>query len=258
MLSTRAMASKETASALEIRHGRPYLGQTFQVGDTIDICGVKVQTIPTRHTIGSCAFFWENSQGTRILVTGDVKDYRNLPRCDLLVSEANYGDPWDNSCVFDDDLDSFWDALNSGAAFGAYAFGKAQRAVSLIRGMGYFGEIGMDPESLALTEALLPSCGPLVDFRDAPGTSVVTFSNLSSVRPRERFVLTGRTDLNYRNIRLSDHLDFRGLMRMFDHLQPQGAIAYHPEGSRSRLLAHHLRQIGLDAVSVDQIEQTVP
>jgi len=135
MLSSKAIASAETARALEIRHDRQYKGRTFRVGENIMVGDVKIMTHPTGHTIGSAAFSWETEVGTRILVTGDVKDYSALPHCDLLISEANYGDPWDSSCIFDDDLASFSEALETGATFGAYAFGKAQRAVALMRAM---------------------------------------------------------------------------------------------------------------------------
>ncbi|WP_321429709.1 hypothetical protein [uncultured Methanolobus sp.] len=88
--------------------------------------------------------------GTRILVTGDVKDASMLPESDLLITEANYGDPGDTTCFFDDDLEGFENAFrdNPSIAFGAYAFGKAQRAVELLRGFGYGGVIEMDEKSL--------------------------------------------------------------------------------------------------------------
>jgi putative mRNA 3-end processing factor len=79
MLSERAIASVETARALEIRHGKKYKGRTFRVGESIHVGDVEIETHPTGHTIGSAAFSWKNSLGTKILVTGDVKDYRTLP-----------------------------------------------------------------------------------------------------------------------------------------------------------------------------------
>ncbi len=254
MLSPNAIASRETALALEIRHERRYAGRIFEIGEALDVCGTELRTFPTRHTIGSSAFYWENSLGVRILVTGDVKDYRSLPRCDLLVAEANYGDPWDNSCIFDDDLAGFWEALQAGSSFGAYAFGKAQRAVSLIRAMGFGEPIGMDDVSRRLTEALMPHAGPIVDFRKCEGVSVVTPSNLPYVHSSERYMLTGRRDTPWKRIRLSDHLDFRGLMRMMDHVSPEFTIFYHPSGTRSKLLAHYMRSIGSPAISIDEID----
>jgi len=254
MRSPRAIASRETALALEIRHERSYAGSIFEIGDVLDINGVELRTYPTRHTIGSSAFYWENSLGVRVLVTGDVKDYRSLPKCDLLVAEANYGDPWDSSCIFDDDLSGFWEALNSGSSFGAYAFGKAQRAVSLIRAMGFNEPIGMDEEGRRLTEALMPDAGDIIDFRDCDGVSIVTPKNLPRVRSPERYMLTGRADVSWKRIRLSDHLDFRGIMRMLDHVSPEAVIFYHPAGVRSRLLAHHLRTTGCAAISLDEID----
>ncbi|MBN1324104.1 MAG: hypothetical protein JW986_08965 [Methanotrichaceae archaeon] len=253
MLSPLAIASHETARALEIRHGRRFNGRTFHVGEEIDVCGVAIKTHPTGHTIGSCAFSWETDVGSRVVVTGDLKEYASLPRADLLVAEANYGDPWDPDCCFEDDLGRFWEALQEGATFGAYAFGKAQRAVALMRGMGYAEAIGMDPQSLALTKELLPKAGPLVDVSEwGAGPSVVAPSILPQmVGPK--YILTGRRDGRYNRIMISDHLDFRGLMRMFEHVSPEAAIVYHPQGPRSGLLASHLSQLGLPALSLDQI-----
>jgi putative mRNA 3-end processing factor len=256
MLSSRAIASVETARALEIRHGRKYQGSTFSVGESIMVGDVEIKTHPTGHTIGSAAFSWQTEVGIRILVTGDVKDYSALPRCDLLISEANYGDPWDSSCIFDDDLAGFFEALEDGATFGAYAFGKAQRAVALIRGMGYTGTIGMDDQSLALTRELMSGAGPFTGI-DCHCTNVVTPWSLDQVPGRNKYILTGRTDMGYRTIRISDHLDFRGLMKMIEHISPEEVLVYHPGGERSNLLAHHLQQCGMRASSLEEIEKFV-
>jgi putative mRNA 3-end processing factor len=257
MLSARAVASVETARALEIRYDREYQGKTFIVGESIMIGDVEVMTHPTAHTIGSAAFSWTTETGARVLVTGDVKDSSALPKCDFLVSEANYGDPYDPSCVFEDDLAGFFEALESGASFGAYAFGKAQRAVALMRAMGYKDDIGMDSQSLALTRELMKDgAGPLVPVND-DGTNVVTPWNLSQVHCRSKYFLTGRRDTSYPTIRLSDHLDFRGLMRMIERVRPEAVLVYHPEGARASLLAHHLQQCGLEASSLEQIESFI-
>ncbi|MDM7935264.1 MAG: MBL fold metallo-hydrolase [Methanothrix sp.] len=257
MLSSLAVASLQTARALEIRHKRKYHGRTFHVGDSIMVGDVSIQTHPTGHTIGSTAFSWRTETGVRVLVTGDVKDYSALPRCDYLVAEANYGDPYDPSCVFEDDLAGFFDALDSGASFGAYAFGKAQRAVALMRAMGYRDEIGMDDLSLLMTRELMgQAAGPLTEISDGR-TNVVTPWSLPGLSCRQKYFLTGRRGGFCPTIRLSDHLDFRGLMGMIEHLQPEAVLLYHPEGTRAGLLAQHLQRCGLAASSLDMIEGLV-
>ena len=255
MLSSRAVASVETARALEIRHDRKYQGRTFRVGESILVDEVLVDTHPTGHTIGSNAFSWQTENGERVLVTGDVKDYRHLPKSDFLVMEANYGDPYDPSCIFEDDIAAFSEALDEGASFGAYAFGKAQRAVALMRAMGYKDEIGMDDKSLELTRELLGrAAGPLAALNGA-AINVVTPWNLNLVRSRAKYFLTGRRDTTYPTIQLSDHLDFRGLMRMIEHVSPERVLVYHPPGARAGLLAHHLQECGLDTTSLDCIDR---
>jgi putative mRNA 3-end processing factor len=257
MLSPQAIASVQTARALEIRYEREYKGRTFEVGQSIVVDGVKVETHTTGHTIGSTAFSWQTETGERVLVTGDVKDYSHLPKCDFLVTEANYGDPYDPSCIFEDDLAGFSEALESGASFGAYAFGKAQRAVALMRAMGYKDEIGMDEKSLVLTRELMKdAAGPLTEVKDGV-SNVVTPWNLHQVRGWNKYFLTGRRDSSYPTIQLSDHLDFRGLMKMIEQVSPQEILVYHPKGERASLLAHHLQECGLETTSLDLIEKFV-
>jgi putative mRNA 3-end processing factor len=257
MLSPKSVASIETARALEIRYEREYKGRTFVVGESIMVDDVEIKTHPTGHTIGSSAFSWKTETGESVLITGDVKDYSHLPRSDFLVTEANYGDPYDPSCIFEDDLAGFSEALESRASFGAYAFGKAQRAVALMRAMGYKDEIGMDAQSLILTQELLKdAAGPLTEVNGG-GINVVTPWNLPLVRSRNKYFLTGRRDTSYPTIQLSDHLDFRGLMKMIEHVSPEKVLVYHPEGERANLLAHHLQQCGMETSSLDLIEKFV-
>ncbi|MDL2261258.1 hypothetical protein LJC08_03395 [Methanimicrococcus sp. OttesenSCG-928-J09] len=169
MLSDKSWCSEETARALEIRYEKTYQGQTFKTGEIVDICGVPVQTFDVFHTPGSSAFYWENELGNSIMVTGDVKDASLLPKCDVLLTEASYGDPDDLSCYFKDDISALHHAVLSNVgkrriAFGAYEFGKSQKAVSIIREMGYNGPISMNGKTLSLTESFVSNAGDLIEL----------------------------------------------------------------------------------------------
>ncbi len=257
MLSERAVCSEETAKALEILYGKKYAGRTFKVGETIDICGVDVKTYPTHHTIGSCAFYWENDVGTRVLVTGDVKDAKDMPKCDLMVTEANYGDPDDPKCHFKDDINAFNKAAEAGdVAFGAYAFGKAQRAVRLLRESGYSGEIGMDPVSRALTEGLMANTGTLTDLESDCGVRITTPGEIMGTKAARKFILTG---MRYRfpTINISDHMDADGLIGMVKKCEPEAVITYHPGGIRPLKLAAYLNRMGIYAKALEEINTVV-
>lgn len=256
MLSENAICSEETALALEILYRKEYAGRTFKIGESIDIAGVNVKTYPTHHTIGSCAFYWKNDVGTRILVTGDVKDSKDLPGCDCLVTEANYGDPNDPKCHFEDDLDAFRESMENPAkdvAFGAYAFGKAQRAVRLIRESGFSGEIGMDPVSRALTNGLMKDAGPLIDLDGNCGIRITTPGEILNLPSAKKFILTGRKDFKFPTINISDHMDVNGLIGMTKQCAPSAVITYHPGGNRPLKLAAHLRKTGLYAKALEEI-----
>lgn len=264
MLSDRAVCSDKTALALRIRHDRKYIGSTVGVGanESIDINGVTVTTYSTGHTVGSTAFYWENEVGTRILVTGDVKDASQLPKCDVLITEANYGDHANSTCHFEDDITGFNNAMemNGSVAFGAYAFGKAQRAVELIREFGYNGAIEMESKSLALTQNLLENCGELVGLGESGGEGmcIVPPWDLGKL-PRDiaKYVLTGRDDYYYPAINISDHLDATGLVKMVEGIDPKVAIIYHPNGDRPAKFAQHLNSIGIESISIDNIKNVL-
>jgi putative mRNA 3-end processing factor len=241
MLSERAIASDKTAVTLEMRHDQHFKGRTFRVGETIDVDGVQVRTYHTGHSIGATAFFWENDLGVKVLVTGDVKDFSGLPKCDLLVTEATYGDPHDPGCIFRDDHDSFEAALgHRRVGFGAYAFGKAQRAVSMARSFGFDDTIAMDRNSLILTRLLLgDDAGDLIGLNgvdhapDGAGhrlsiTSPWTLNNLPF--GTKKFVLTGQKHYEHPTICISDHLDFNGLRDMVYAIDPEFTLVYHPDG----------------------------
>lgn len=261
MLSERAYCSEKTAKALEIRYDREYRGQTFRLGEEFEVAGVKIKTFPTEHTVGATAFYWENEVGTKILVTGDVKDASKLPPCDVLVTEANYGDPEDPACHFTDDLESFKHAFleNEPVAFGAYEFGKTQRAVELLRGFGYEGVIRMDNKARDLTLSMLEDAGEIggLDSEEGDGGDgvfVVAPWNLGKLPfSMDKYVLSCRTDFPYPTIRISDHLDACGLEAMVRKLDPELTLVYHPDGQRPSKFSKHLNSMGIDSISIDQI-----
>ena len=262
MLSERSVCSHITAKALEIRHEKQFKGSTMDVDGEMDVEGVNVKAIPTGHTVGSTAFYWETDVGTRILVTGDVKDTSLLPKCDVLITEANYGDPSDLSCHFQDDMDGFKQALeqDGGVAFGAYAFGKAQRMVQLLREEGYDGAIEMEDKSLELTRHLLDGAGELVGLgeSDGDGFCVVPPWDLGKLPGgMSKYVITGRCDYRYPAIQISDHLDASGLVKMVQDLDPEFTIVYHPGGHRPEKFASHLNSIGIDSMSIYDIKNVL-
>ena len=262
MLSPRALCSVKTAKALEIRYCKVYQGMTMGTCDSFEIAGVTVQTFPTGHTPGSTAFYWENEVGTRILVTGDVKDYSMLPKCDVLVTEANYGDPGDTACYFDDDIEGFGQVLKENAcvALGAYAFGKAQRIVELVRSLGYCDVIEMEAKSLELTQCMLENVGEIVGLGEAGGNTLCVVPPWDLERlpwHTSKYVMSGRSGFRYPSIQISDHLDVRGLTDMVRWIDPEFTVVYHPSGHRPGRFAAHLNCLGLDAMSIDRISNVL-
>jgi putative mRNA 3-end processing factor len=116
-------------------------------GQTIERDGVEVTLVPAGHILGSAQIVVRHN-GLTIVVSGDYKRRRDptcplfepVP-CDVFVTEATFGIP---VFCFPEDGDEIARLLKSVAQFperthlvGAYALGKAQRIITLLREAGY-------------------------------------------------------------------------------------------------------------------------
>ena len=142
-------ATPQTLDIMSVRYGEVFAGASrpLAYGETIERDGVEITLVPAGHVLGSAQVVvrWK---GMTIVVSGDYKRRRDptcpafepVP-CDVFVTEATFGLP-----VFrhPDAADEVARLLKSLEQFperahlvGAYALGKAQRIITLIREAGY-------------------------------------------------------------------------------------------------------------------------
>ncbi|RYF99583.1 MAG: ligase-associated DNA damage response exonuclease, partial [Caulobacteraceae bacterium] len=143
------IATPETLAIMAERYGHDFAGSTqpLAYGQSIVRDGVEVSLVPAGHVLGSAQAVvrWK---GLTMVVSGDYKRRRDptcpafepVP-CDVFISEATFGLP-----VFrhPDDGHEIARLLRSVAQFpershivGAYALGKAQRVIRLLREAGW-------------------------------------------------------------------------------------------------------------------------
>lgn len=147
--NAHVLATKETLDIMAIRNGEGFAKsiQSVSLREVLDIGGVRVSFHPAGHVLGSAQIAVEKD-GTRIVASGDYKrrtdptceDFE-VVQCDVFITEATFALP-----VFrhPDDRQEIAKLLNSIEQFperahlvGAYALGKAQRVIALIRQAGY-------------------------------------------------------------------------------------------------------------------------
>ncbi len=143
------LATPETLKIMAERYGGSFAGTTeaATLGETRSVNGVSVTFHPAGHVLGSAQIAVEKD-GMRIVASGDYKrrsdptcrGFEPVP-CDVFISEATFALP-----VFrhPDDRAEIAKLLASVAQFperthlvGAYALGKAQRVIALIREAGF-------------------------------------------------------------------------------------------------------------------------
>ncbi|MFC1460872.1 ligase-associated DNA damage response exonuclease [Microvirga arabica] len=158
------MATRETLRIMGVRYGEDFAGSTQEatLRESIRVGDVTVRFTPAGHVLGSAQITIE-AGGTRVVVSGDYKraedptclPYEVVP-CDVFITEATFGLP-----VFrhPDTRAEVRKLLDSVALFperahivGAYALGKAQRVMALLREEGYDQPIHLHGAMERLTE----------------------------------------------------------------------------------------------------------
>ena len=145
----KVLATRQTLDIMAIRYGADFAGETQAAafGETLQVGDVSVTFHPAGHVLGSAQIAVEHG-ATRIVASGDYKrqpdstcDAFEPVACDVFITEATFGLP-----VFRHPPDGGEIArlLRSVAQFpershlvGAYALGKAQRVIRLLREAGW-------------------------------------------------------------------------------------------------------------------------
>ncbi len=143
------LATPETLAIMAERYGPDFAGRTQPAayGETTQINGVAVRFAPAGHVLGSAQAVIERD-GLTMVVSGDYKRRRDptcLPfepvPCHVFISEATFGLP---VFVHPPDGEEIARLVHSLAQFperahlvGAYALGKAQRVIRLLREAGW-------------------------------------------------------------------------------------------------------------------------
>lgn len=145
----QVLATRETLALMALRYGADFANsaQAAAYGEKINLGGVEVSFHPAGHVLGSAQI--RLSRGARIIVaSGDYKreadptcpPFEPLP-CDIFISEATFGLPVFRHPPASAEIERL---LESQRLFperphlvGAYALGKAQRLMGLLRAAGY-------------------------------------------------------------------------------------------------------------------------
>jgi putative mRNA 3-end processing factor len=276
------LATPETLAIMAARYGEDFAqsSEAAPYGKAITRGGVEVTLVPAGHVLGSAqaVLRWK---GMTVVVSGDYKRRRDLTcppfepvPCNLFVSEATFGLPVFRFPPSEDEIARL---LKSVALFperthlvGAYALGKAQRIIRLLREAGYDKTLYMHG-ALASMNALyerhgveLGTLAPATDTaRNAlPGEIVLAPPSAIADKWARRFAdpipafasgwMMVRARARQRHVELplvvSDHADWDELTLTASELKPEELWITH--GSEEALL----RWAALNDISATALE----
>lgn len=249
------VATPQTLDIMATRYGEDFTArrEPLAYGKSLTRDGVTVTLVPAGHVLGSAqaVIQWN---GMTIAVSGDYKRRRDPTcppfepvRCDVFVSEATFGLP---VFVHPPDHEEIAKLLQSVRQFpdrthlvGAYALGKAQRLICLLREAGYAETLYMHG-ALASMNALYVrhgiDLGPLApatsDSKDKlPGAIVLAPPSAIADKWSRRFAdplpvfasgwMRVRARARQRHVELpliiSDHADWNELTTTIAELKPE-------------------------------------
>jgi len=158
------LATPQTLAIMRTRLGE-HAGASLQplnLGEAITLNGVSLRLVPAGHVLGSAQAVLE-WQGSRAVVSGDYKrrpDPTCPPfepvACDVFITEATFGLP-----VFrhPPDSEEIGKLIHAASLFperavvvGAYALGKAQRVLALLRRQGYDAPVPLHGALITMVE----------------------------------------------------------------------------------------------------------
>jgi putative mRNA 3-end processing factor len=262
------LATAETLAIMHARYGDNFAGSTEAVryGQRIERDGVEIILVPAGHVLGSAQAVIRH-KGITIVVSGDYKrrpDPTCPPfepvECDVFVTEATFGLP---VFCFPESEHEIAKLIKSAELFadrthlvGAYALGKAQRVLKLLREAGYDKTIyihGAMQSMIALYERHGIDFGPLAPAttdkkKDFEGAIVIAPPSALQDRWTRRFSdplpafasgwMRVRARARQRHVELplviSDHADWQELTHTIAELAPGEVWVTH--GSEEALL----------------------
>jgi putative mRNA 3-end processing factor len=278
------VATPETMQIMAVRYGEAFCGRAEPVryGETLTRDGVEISLVPAGHVLGSAQAVVRHG-GLTMVVSGDYKRRRDPTcppfepvACEVFITEATFGLP---VFRFPPDTEEIAGLLESVAQFperchivGAYALGKAQRLIRLLREAGWERTIHVHGALLrlnALYQANGVELGPLASAtdegaRDFAGEIVVAPPGALADRWSRRFpdpvaaLASGwmrvRARARQRAVELplviSDHADWDELTGTIGEIRPQQLWITH---GREEALARWAELNGVHARALDLV-----
>ncbi len=243
----KVLATQETLAIMALRCGADFAGETQAIGygKSLRLGEVTVSFHPAGHVLGSAQILLARG-GRRIVVSGDYKRQADPTcagfepiSCDCFITEATFGLPVFRHGEPSGEIGKLLASLRLFPEcchlVGAYALGKAQRLISMLRAAGYDRPIFLHDSLAKLTNYYVSTGLALGELRRlaaadmaklageivlCPPSALTDLALRGDAEPRKIFAsgwMRIRARARQRGIELplviSDHADWDGLCR---------------------------------------------
>lgn len=244
---------------------------------TIRIGGLKVSLFPSGHIPGASMVLIENNKGEKCLFSGDYKTMKDgvstpieIPQTHHFITESTFALPvfrWEEQAIVAEQIYSWIKecfSQNITPVISAYALGKAQRIIHILKSKGF--DILIHPIIESMNQALRMVDYP-VDLNIAQSSdlnnivviippSVVDTLWLQKFKPFEIATVSGWMALRgfkkrmniSKGFIMSDHADWNGILETVKETGAQNIYINH---GYSHILARYLNELNFNAIDLN-------
>lgn len=280
----KVLATSQTLAIMKLRCGEGFCAesQALAYDECLSLGGVTVSLHPAGHVLGSAQIKLK-AQGKTIVVSGDYKRERDPTcaafeplRCNEFITEATFGLPVFRHAQTGNEIDKLLASLKlfpeRAHLVGAYALGKAQRIIALLREAGYERPIYIHGAMEKITEFYTAEGQDFGDIRKVasahrpslkgeivicPPSALADLWSRKFPEPVLAFAsgwMRIRAHARKRGIELplvvSDHADWDGLCATIAETGCERLLVTHGE---TEALVHWAKGRGIDAVPLHML-----
>ncbi len=274
----RVFATPATIAIMRVRYGEECAEELFCIPyrEIIVEKGIQISFFPAGHILGSAQLLLEY-QGSSVLISGDYKRTRDptcepfaVHSCDVFITEATFGLPVFIHPPIEQEIQKLLLSMrqnpNSCHLVGAYALGKCQRLIKVLREQGFADTIYLHGAQIKLCDLYqrfgidlgLLEHAQVLNEKNAAGTLIMCPPSALHDRWSRRFgeVVVANAS-GWMQIRarakqkgvdlpliISDHADWNELTQTIHDINPKEVWVTH---GREEALVYYAQQAGYKA-----------
>ncbi len=254
-IATLPITTKETKELAKVKF-KDFDSLTFEYNKKIKFFDINFTLYDANHILGSFIAYIEKD-GASILYAPDFRLESFDKDVEILIIESTFGDPIYKFPSYEEEVERFVkyvknkvEIMNKKVEIGAYALGKAQEIIKILNEHNIYPQVSKTIEKY---NKVYEKFGIKLKCENKSNVIIRPFHEVlfNPLPNYEQIFVTGwalTKKFNGKGFVISDHLDFYGLLKFVENVNPKIIYTFH---GFSEKFAEELRKRGYNAISIE-------